>query len=104
MTNPFPTQKGFGLRVYYTTKVIKEYAQNPHSDSAFHRVHSNRKFDNCFERVDSDALVYAIMAIIHERGDDVLWKGVKAMGTNLAEKWNNHYLNAKQQQLFLFED
>ncbi len=102
MTNPFPTQKGFGLRVHYVTKAIKEYAQNPYLDSAFNKVNNNRKFDNCFEREDADALVYAIMAIVYEKDDTVLMKGIKAMGTNLTEKWNDHYLNAKQIQPSLF--
>ena len=101
MTNPFPTQKGFGLRVYYVTKAIKNYAENLHLNSAFSQVHNNRKFDNCFESGDADALVYAIMAIIHEKGDSLLLKGVRAMGNNLAKEWEEHYLKAKQ-QLSLF--
>ena len=79
MKNPFPTQTGFGLRVHYVTKAIKEYAQNPHLDSAFNKVSNNRKFDNCFESEDADALVYAIMAIVYEKDDTVLLKGIKAI-------------------------
>ena len=72
MTNPFPTKKGFGLRVHYVCKRIKEYAQNPYSDLAFHQVMNNRKVDNCFENNDGDALVYTIMETIHEKNDTQL--------------------------------
>ena len=102
MSNPFSKCKGFSLRVYYAIKVIKGLGRNPLSSSARNRVFNNRKFDNCFENGDADAVVYAIMEATHQKKDIDLLRGIEVMGQQLLEDWNNHYWKAKNQQLPLF--
>lgn len=102
MSNPFPTRTGFGLRVFYAVNAIRELGRNPLSAPAYDRVHNNRRFDNCFESYDGDAVVYAIMAKVHEEGDRQLAKGIKLMGEHLWQDWDKHYRQSKKRQLSLF--
>lgn len=102
MANPFKTRKGFGLRLNYAVTLIREYGYNPSSRINYDRISNNRKFDNCFENYDDDALVYAIMEKIYEQNDANLEKGVKAMGKHLYNDWTQHYYKAKNKQYCLF--
>ena len=102
MTNPFRTDRGFGLRVKYVANAIRAYGSNPLLKSNFDKVNNNRSFDNCFENSDADALVYAIMEKVFEHGDIKLEKGIQAMGVNLNAQWTELYRQAKDRQMALF--
>ncbi len=102
MKNPFATQPGFGLRVHYATNAIKSFGCNPLSTTAYDGVFNNRKFDNCFENHDGQAVIYAIMKNIHEKNDHLLLKGVKAIDSTVVDRWNVYYHQEKAKQLSLF--
>lgn len=98
MTNPFPTKKGFGLRLHYAAEALRKYGLDP-SCSTYAQVANNRKFDNCFENFDGDAVVYAIMCLVHEKHDADLCRGIKLLGGTLWEDWERHYWHARNHQL-----
>lgn len=75
--NPYPTLKGFGLRVYHAETAIKKFADAPWADIC------SRGFDNCFEAGDGDAVVWALMHKAMREPDDpsynMLTLGIRAM-------------------------
>ncbi|MCG8327758.1 MAG: hypothetical protein MI974_08745 [Chitinophagales bacterium] len=102
MANPFRTYKGFYIRVNYIADIIRAYGANPTSRVNRQRIYNNRKFDDCFESSDGDALVYALMEKVIEQGDHTLEKGIEAMGATVKADWTEHYWQAKDRQLSLF--
>ena len=53
--NPYPTRKGFGLRVYHAAKAIRKLGRDPYANIY------TRGFDNCFENNDGSAVVWALI-------------------------------------------
>jgi hypothetical protein len=51
MSNPYPTQPGFGFRVYRAGRRIREYASTSGT-----RYLYTRAFDDCFENFDGLAV------------------------------------------------
>ena len=56
---------------------------------------SNRNAGHCFERSDTDALIYAIMEKVFEYNDTQLAKGIRAIGVRPYAEWTEHYCQAK---------
>jgi len=55
--NPYPKQPGFGRRVAYAKRALKQLARKPWNRSPV----SSPSFDNCFEHNDGDAVVWTLM-------------------------------------------
>ncbi|MCB0634219.1 MAG: hypothetical protein KDD15_31020 [Lewinella sp.] len=101
MKNPFPTYKGFGLRVAYAGKALRNYGLNPQKTKVAQCIRS-KSFENCFEEFDGDAVVYALMAKVYEQNDHFLKNGIMLLGDALWEDWNRHYWDVKDRQLSFF--
>jgi len=86
--NPYPTRKGFGLRVANAAKSIRKLGIDCDADIY------TRGFDSCFENFDGDAVVWALMdkAV---NGDINLEIGIKRMSNNdrLWHSWMKVYKN-----------
>jgi hypothetical protein len=74
--NPYKTYPGFGLRVAYAAKMLRLLAQGKHETYdpqwGWESCVDSRRFDNCFEMHDSDAVVWALM---HNAKSDPVLKG-----------------------------
>ena len=97
--NPYPTEEGFGLRVYRAEKAIRKLALDP-----FANIYT-RGFDNCFEMGDGDAVVWALIdKAVQEpdiQGKNPLTKGIQEMfstsldGQKYPKLWLEVYENGK---------
>ena len=102
--NPYPTQPGFDLRVRNAAKAIRMLAVDP-----FAGIYT-RKFDNCFEMDDGDAVVWALMdqatSEPDQFGQSLLTEGIQRMfsstleGRKFPEFWLEVYQRHEQLELF----
>lgn len=102
--NPYPTQPGFDLRVRKAAKAIRMLAVDLFADIY------TRKFDNCFEMDDGDAVVWALMdqaTCEPDRfGQSLLTAGIQRMfsrtleGQKYPECWLEVYHRHEQLELF----
>lgn len=102
--NPYPKQKGFGLRVHRAETSIRKLAVDPFADIY------TRSFDNCFEMNDGDAVVWALMDKALNEPDQyqqsLLTKGIQKMfsrtlnGQKYPEGWLDTYYQREQLELF----
>ncbi|GEM_PF-1829132 len=90
-TNPFPTQKGFVLRVANAKRSLERLGR----DGLAHIY--TRGFDNCFENYDGKAVIWQLM---HDalNGNADLERGIRNMGGTCWEHWLALY-NAAQPKL-----
>ena len=89
MKNPYPTQKGFGLRVAYARRALIEYAcgndtiTDRTTGEEYSRINS-RAMDNCFENHDGDAVVWALMHAALQEPDryrqSLMTEGIRKQG------------------------
>ena len=81
--NPYPTRKGFGLRLYHAAKAIRKLGRDPYADIY------TRGFDNCFENNDGSAVVWALMHEATQEPDDdnPLTRGIQTMKTLAPPIW-----------------
>jgi hypothetical protein len=68
--NPYPKQPGFGRRVAYAKRALKQLARKPWSRLPV----PSRAFDNCFENGDGTAVVWTLMQAA--RTDPELEQGI----------------------------
>ncbi len=85
MKNPFPTQPGFAARVAYAKRALRRFGEN------YAAAPYSRRFDDCFEMFDGDAVVFALMhATI--AGDTLLERGIRNMGAAVWPQWSAIHL------------
>ena len=79
-TNPFPTRKGFGLRVANARRALERLGRD-----CLARIYT-RGFDNCFENYDGKAVVWQLM---HDalNGNADLERGIRNMGGTCWDDW-----------------
>jgi hypothetical protein len=78
--NPYPTRKGFGLRVANARRALRRLGEG-----CLANVYT-RGFDACFEMFDGDAVVWALMHAALS-GDLVLERGIRNMGDQVWPQW-----------------
>lgn len=79
--NPYPTQKGFGIRVAKAKMALEAFGRDER------RRPYCRAFDDCFENHDGDAVVWALMDKC-KRGNANLTEGIRRMfGGNDPKDW-----------------
>ena len=96
MKNPFPKNNGFDNHLQYAKTTIYEYGKNQDSEDNYNNILNNRKFDDCFENGDGDALVFALMREVQTNSNLYLLNGISAMGTLM--KWTNFYTKKIKKQ------
>ena len=97
MTNPFSKNNGFNNRLRYARENISAYGRDQNSQANYNNVFNNRKFDDCFENGDGNAIVYAIMHEAYTKSDHDLLIGISAIGTFM--KWKRFYDIARNNQV-----
>jgi hypothetical protein len=85
--NPYCTHPGFPSRVTHAERCLKLLAEgrDRRTSSATgetYSVASDRKFDNCFEMYDGDAVVWELMR--RAKFDPVLMRGIERSCGNAA--------------------
>jgi hypothetical protein len=90
MLNPYQTHPGFGLRVAYAEKSLKDLVDGKdditcqRSGETYSRVRS-RQMDNCFENDDGHAVIWALMH--RARTDAILMQGIERFTGNGFKHW-----------------
>lgn len=78
--NPYPTQRGFGLRVANARRALHRLGQDCLAPIF------TRGFDTCFEMGDGKAVVFALMQFVAD-GDDLLDRGIRHAGGTMRDDW-----------------
>jgi hypothetical protein len=80
MSNPYPRLTGFSNRVAYAERKLRELGRDPYCDIF------SRKFDDCFEMGDGDAVVFALMT--KATRNPLLLQGIQRLdGGEVPQRW-----------------
>ncbi len=95
--NPFPTYKGFGLRVANAKRALERLGRD-----SLARIYT-RGFDSCFEHFDGKAVIWQLM---HDalNGNADLERGIRNLGRTCWDEWlvlHNTAQGTPDQDLFL---
>lgn len=97
MNNPYPKYAGFTGRVRHAQKVFEKIGADPYIERE--GLTNCRRFDNCFENGDGNAVVFALMTKATADTSGMLYNGIKTVFNGIPKLWQDIAANDMQGKL-----